>query len=101
MNKISYTTLLAVISFTLVSSSALADNLCYKADRNDFNQTLGTSYDIIFNISDLKKKNWIYLSFSSLLPVPYADDGFSGWCWKKDKGSNTYQCSGDCDSGQM
>jgi hypothetical protein len=101
MNKISYTTLLAVISFTLVSSSALADNLCYKADRNDFNQTLGASYDVIFDLKDLKKKHWIHLSFSSLLPVPYADSTYSFYCTQKEKSSNTYQCSGDCDSGQM
>ena len=93
--------LFALISLTFTTNTVHADNLCYKANSKDFNQTLGTSYDIIFNISDLEKKNWIYLSFSSLLPVPYADDGFSGWCWKKDKKSNTYQCSGDCDSGQM
>ena len=101
MHKILHSAIFALISLTFATSSAVAGDLCYKADRNDFNQTLGTSYDIIFDLSDLKKKNWIYLSFSSLLPVPYADDSFSGWCWKKDKDSNIYQCSGDCDSGQM
>ena len=101
MNKKISMVLLAMISFFMTTHNAVADDLCYKADKNDFNQTLGTSYDVIFDLKDLKKKHWIHLSFHSLLPVPYADSTYSFYCTQKEKGSNTYQCSGDCDSGQM
>ena len=101
MQKTLHSTLFALILLSFSIGSTFANDLCYKADKNDFNQTLGTSYDVIFDLKDLKKKQWIHLSFHSLLPVPYADSTYSFWCSEKEKDSNTYQCSGDCDSGQM
>ena len=89
------------ILLILMSSSAFADKLCYKANKSDFIQSLGTSYDIIFDISELKEKQLICLSFASLLPVPYAEGSFDYYCTEKNKGSNHYKCFGDDDSGKM
>ncbi len=100
MNKIIYIILLS-ISFILMINPLFAEDFCYKANKNNFKQISNTSYDIIFDLSNLKSKNWIYLSFVSALPIPYADGKFGYYCTKQNKTSNTYECSGDCDSGHM
>ena len=101
MNKVLYITLFAIISLSFATNYAFADNICYKANKNDFNHTPGTPHDIIFDLSDLKKKQWIHLSFVSLLPIPYADSVYSLDCMPKENKPENYECVGDCDGGRM
>jgi len=101
MNKIVHIILFALITLSITTSSVLAEKICYKANKNDFNQTPGTPHDIIFDLSDLKTKQWIHLSFISLLPIPYADSEYSFDCMPKENKPESYECVGDCDSGRM
>lgn len=93
--------LLSIISLSFVTNSVFAEDVCYKANKNDFNHTPNTPHNIIFDLSELETKNWIHLSFSSLLPMPYADGRYSFYCVQKDNEPEIYECSGDDDSGKM
>lgn len=90
-----------LLTLSIITNQLLAEDLCYKADKNDFNHTTGKSHDVIFDLSDLKEKNLIHLSFSSLYPIPYGDSIYSFYCIKEENSTNQYECSGDCDSGKM
>jgi len=101
MNKIVHIVLFALIALSITTSSVFAENICYKANKKDFHQTPGMPHDVIFDLRDLKKKQWIYLSFLSLLPIPYADSEYSFDCMPKENKPESYECVGDCDSGRM
>ena len=86
--------------------SKTTEKVCYKIDKKEIKHTIDEepeiSLDIIINVTDLKKKNkehkYIYLSFASKIPIPYANTPRDFYCMGE---GDSYECVGDDDGGRM
>ncbi|NOR56836.1 MAG: hypothetical protein GQ531_11615 [Sulfurovum sp.] len=92
---------LLLFSLLFTAQATVAEEMCYKADKSNFNYEPDTPRDIIIDLRDLESKNWIALSFSSFIPLPYADSNYSFYCIEDETKPNLYNCSADCDGGRM
>ncbi len=108
MNRLKFLVRIFILTllFTAIGHAKTTEHICYKIDKKEIIHTVdeepGIPLDVIIDITDLKKKNkehkYIYLSFASKIPVPYANTPRDFYCMRNDDG---YECVGDDDGGRM
>lgn len=108
MNTLKYFIRILVLTVVVFTTgySETTEQICYKIDKKEIKHTIDekpeVSVDVIIDITDLKKKNkedkYVYLSFGSRMPIPYANTPRDFYCMSE---GASYECVGDDDGGRM